>query len=162
MATNDTVFTLDGTTTTVISHAATLANTSWTYSGLTGCTMNDFDNSTDKYPHLRLVLDIPDTFAAAPSAGGAIQIYMLILNSDGTSDDIPAPDSGGLKAARLITSIGIPAVDVAQRHTVLVHDVLGGVTGAQFFILNSTGQQISYTSNATTLKATSFTYNPAA
>lgn len=162
MATNDLQFTIDGTTTTVISHAAALSNAGWTYSGLTGCTMTDFDNSTDKYPHLRLVLDMPDTFAAAPTAGGYVNVYMLILNSDGTSDDIPAPDSTALKAAKWICAIPIQAYDVAQRVTAIVHDVLGGVTGAQFFIENKCGQQISYTSAPTTLKATSFTYNPAA
>lgn len=159
---NELQFTIDGTTTTVISHAASLANAGWTYSGLAGCTMNDFDNSTDKYPHLRLVLDIPDTFAAAPTAGGYVGVYMLVLNSDGTSDDIPAPDSVALKAAKWICSIPIQAYDVAQRVTALVEGVLAGVTGAQFFIENKCGQQISYSSNPITLKATSYTYNPAA
>ena len=162
MATNDLQFTIDGTTTTVVSLAATLANAAWTYTGLTSCTMNDFDNSTDKYPHLRLVLEIPDTFVAAPTAGGYANIYMLILNSDGTSDDIPAPDSVALKAAKWICAIPIQAYDVAQRVTAIVHDVLGGVTGAQFFIENKCGQTFSYSSGATTPKATSFTYNPAA
>ena len=159
---NELQFTIDGTTTTVVSMAAALANAAYTYSGLSGCTMNDFDNSTDKYPHLRLVLDIPDTFAAAPTAGGYVNVYMLILNSDGTSDDIPAPDSTALKAAKWICAIPIQAYDVAQRVTALVEGVLAGVTGAQFFIENKCGQQISYSSNPITLKATSYTYNPAA
>lgn len=142
--------------------AAALANAGYTYSGLAGCTMTDFDNSTNKYPHLRLVLDLPDTFAAAPTAGGYFNIHMRVLNSDGTSDDIPAPDTTALKAAKLIAWAPIQAYDVAQRVTVIVHDVLAGVTGAQFFIENRCGQQASYTSSPITLKATGFTYNPTA
>lgn len=161
MATNDLQFTL-GTPVTAVSLAATLANASYTYTGLASCTMNDLDNSTTKHPHLRCVLDIPDTFAAAPTAGGYFNVYMLVLNSDGTSDDIPAPDATALKAAKWICSIPIQAYDVAQRVTAYVHNVLGGVTGAQFFIENKCGQTASYSSGAITLKVTSFTYNPTA
>lgn len=159
---NELQFTIDGTTTTVVSLAAALANAGYTYSGLSGCTNTDFDNSTDKYPHLRLVLDLPDTFAAAPTAGGYFNVYMLPLNTDGTSDDIPAPDATALKAAKWITSIPIQAYDVAQRVTVYVFDALLGVTAAQFFVENKCGQQASYSSNPITLKATSFTHSPAA
>lgn len=162
MATNDLVFTIDGTTTTVCSMAAALPNNEWVYSGKIGYTGTDFDNSTDKYPHARLVLDIPDTFAAAPTAGGYFNVYMLVLNSDGTSDDLPAPDSVALKAAKWICAIPIQAYDVAQRVTVYLENILNGVTGAQFFIENKCGQQASYTSAAITLKATSYTNNPAA
>lgn len=162
MATNDLVFTIDGTTTTVVSMAAALPNNEWTYAGKTGCTNTDFDNSTDKYPHARLVLDIPDTFAAAPTAGGYFSVYMLVLNSDGTSDDIPAPDATALKVAKWICAIPIQAYDVAQRVTVYLENVLNGVTGAQFFIENKCGQQASYSSGAITLKVTSYTNNPAA
>ncbi len=159
---NETQFVLDGTTTTVVSLAATLTNASWTYTGLTGLTMTDFDNSTDLYPHVRLVLDVPDTFSAAPSAGAYFNVYMLVLNSDGTSDDIPAPDATALKAAQFIGSIPIQIYDVAQRVTAVMHGVLAGVTGAQFFIENKTGVSASYSTLPITLKATSFTYKPAA
>lgn len=142
--------------------AAALANNAYTYSGLSGCTMLDVDNSTTLYPHARFVLDIPDTFAAAPTAGGYFNVWMLVLNSDGTSDDIPAPDSTALKAAKWVAAIPIQAYDVAQRVTVLAHDILGGVTAAQFFIENKCGQQASYSSNAITLKVTPFSYKPAA
>lgn len=161
MATNDLQFTL-GTPVTAVSLAATLANAAYTYTGLTSCTMNDLDNSTTKHPHVRLVLDIPDTFAAAPTAGGYFNVWMLVLNSDGTSDDIPAPDSTALKAAKWIAAIPIQAYDVAQRVTAYVHDVLNGVTGAQFFIENKCGQTASYSTNPITLKVTSFTNNPSA
>ena len=69
-----------GSATTVISHAATLASAANTYSGLTGCTMTQLDNSTTLYPYARAVLGIPDTFAAAPTAGGTIDLYMNHLH----------------------------------------------------------------------------------
>lgn len=161
MATNDLQFTF-GTPVTAVSLAATLSNAAYTYAGLTSCTMNDLDNSTTKHPHLRCVLDLPDTFAAAPTAGGYFNVWMLVLNSDSTSDDIPAPDATALKAAKWIAAIPIQAYDVAQRVTVYVPDILNGVTGAQFFLENRCGQNASYSSNPITLKVTSYTNNPTA
>ncbi len=157
----ETQFVLAGSSTTVISHAATLTNNSYTYTGLTGITMTDLDNSTNLYPHLRAVLDVPDTFSAAPTAGGYVGLYMLKLNVDSTSDDIPAPDSTALKAAQWIGSFPIQAYDVAQRVTIDCPNVLRGITGAQFMIENKTGVSLSYSSGAITVKVTPYTFKPA-
>lgn len=151
-----------GSSTTAISHAATLTNNSYTYTGLTGLTMNDLDNSTTLYPHLRAVLDVPDTFSAAPTAGGYVSLYLLPLNVDGTSDDIPAPDATALKAAKLIGAFSISAYDVAQRVTIDLPGVLRGLTAAQFFIENKTGVSLSYASSPITVKVTPYTFKPAA
>lgn len=153
---------LIGSATTVISHAASLASNGYTYSGLSGCTMTDFDNSTLLYPHARATLDCPDTFAAAPTAGGYVNLYMLPLNVDGTADDLPAPDATALKAARWVGAFPIAAYDVAQRVTIDLPGVLRGLTACQFFIENKTGQAISYSSGATTVKITPYTFQPAA
>lgn len=161
MTTNAAQFVLE-TPTTVISLAATLTANSWTYSGLTGCTMTTLDNSTVKCPHLRLVLDIPDTFSAAPNAGAYANVYMLVLNSDGTNDDLAAPDSAGLKAARLIDSIPIHAHDVGQRITRIIPNAILGVTHADFSLENKTGVSMSYTTNPITLKATPLSLVPSA
>lgn len=157
----ETQFVFSASATTVISHAATLTNNSYTYSGLTGLTMTDLDNSTDKYPHLRAVLDVPDTFSAAPSAGGYVGLYMLKLNVDSTSDDIPAPDSTALKAAQWVGSFPIQAYDVAQRVTIDCPNVLRGITGAQFMVENKTGVSLSYASSPITVKVTPYTFKPA-
>jgi hypothetical protein len=157
----ETQFVLAASSTTVISHAATLTNNSYTYSGLTGLTMTDLDNSTDKYPHLRAVLSVPDTFSAAPSAGGYVGLYMLKLNVDSTSDEVPAPDSTALKAAQWIGSFPIQAYDVAALVAIDVPNVLRGVTGAQFFIENKSGVSGSYSSNPITVKVTPYTFKPA-
>lgn len=149
-----------GSATTVISHAASLANNGWTYSGLTGLTMADLDNSTLLYPHARATLHCPDTFAAAPSAGAYVNLYMLPLNVDGTADDLPSPDATAIKAARWVGSFPISAYDVEQRITIDLPDLLCGLTAAQFFIENKTGQAISYASAPTTVKITPYTVVP--
>ena len=59
-----------GSSTTVISLAAALASGANTYTGLTGLTNTQLDNSTLLYPYARAVLGVPDTFAAAPTAAG--------------------------------------------------------------------------------------------
>lgn len=145
--------------TPVISLAATLANGANTYSGLGGCTMTTLDNSTDKYPHVRVVLDIPDTFAAAPTAGSVINLYMTCNNIDGTNDETPVPGATDIiYLAKWIGAFRLDNQDVATRKSIILLDVLAGVESADFYIENQCGQTISYTSAATTVKAQPFTY----
>ena len=148
-----------GSATTVISHAATLASAANTYSGLTGCTMTQLDNSTTLYPYARAVLGIPDTFAAAPTAGGTIDLYMTLDDIDGTSDETPLPAATDITyLAKYVGSFVVDNQDVAQIKPIIIS--LEGVQKAQFYILNSTGQTISYSSNPTTVKITPFSYAP--
>ena len=148
-----------GSATTVISHAATLASSANTYSGLTGCTMTQLDNSTTLYPYARAVLGIPDTFAAAPTAGGTVDLYMTLDDIDGTSDETPLPAATDITyLAKYVGSFVVDNQDVAQIKPIIIS--LEGVQKAQFYILNSTGQTISYSSNPTTVKITPFSYMP--
>ena len=148
-----------GSTTTVISHAATLASAANTYSGLTGCTMTQLDNSTTLYPYARAVLGIPDTFAAAPTAGGTIDLYMTLDDIDGTSDETPLPAATDIAyLGKYVGSFVVDNQDVALIKPIIIS--LEGVQKAQFYILNSSGQQISYSSNPTTVKVTPFSYMP--
>jgi hypothetical protein len=143
--------------TTVISHAATLATGANTWA--TGTTMTALNNSTDKYPHCRFVLDIPDTFAAAPTAGSVINLYMTVNNIDGTSDETPVPGATDIvNLARYVGSFRLDNQDVATRKAIYVFDVLAGVENADFYIENQSGQTISYSSNPTTVKAQPFTF----
>lgn len=148
-----------GSPTTVISHAATLANAANTYSGLTGCTMTQLDNSTNLYPYALAVLGIPDTFAAAPTAGGTVELWMTLDDIDGTSDETPAPGAADISnLAKYVGQWIVDDQDVAQIKPITIS--LHGVQKAQFYIKNNTGQQISYSSNPTTVKVTPFTYGP--
>lgn len=148
-----------GSATTVISHAAVLASAANTYSGLTGCTMTQLDNSTTLYPYARAVLGIPDTFAAAPTAGGTIDLYMSLDDIDSTSDETPLPAATDITyLAKYVGSFVCDNQDVALIKPIVIS--LEGVQKAQFYILNSSGQQISYSSNPTTVKITPFSYMP--
>lgn len=149
-----------GSSTTAISLAAALSTAANTYSGLSGCTMTQLDNSTALYPYARAVLGIPDTFAAAPTAGGTVDLYMTLDDIDGTSDETPLPGATDITyLGKYVGSFVVDNQDVAVIKPIVIS--LEGVQKAQFYILNSSGQQISYTSNPTTVKITPFTYAPA-
>lgn len=148
-----------GSTTTVISLAAALGNAANTYNGLSGCTMTQLDNSTLNYPCARAVLSIPDTFAAAPTAGGTIDLYMILDDIDGTSDETPEPANSDIDyLAKWVGSWTVDNQDVAYIKPINI--ALDGVQKARFCIKNSTGQQVSYTSNPITVKITPYSLAP--
>lgn len=148
--------------TTVISLAASLANDANTHSGHSGITQTALDNSTDKYPHCRFVLEVPETFAAAPSSGAYFDIWMTQNDIDGTSDETPVPGATDIESlAQWIGSISIDNQDVAQRKVLIAHMCLSGVNSALFYVRNKTGQATSYSSTPLTLKAQPFTVEDA-
>lgn len=148
-----------GSSTTAISLAASLANGANTHSGHSGITQTAVDNSTDKYPHAKFVLSVPETFAAAPSAGAYFDIWMTEENIDGTSDETPVPGATDIESlARWVGSINIDNQDVAQLKPLVVHNILATVSSALFYVRNQTGQATTYTSTALTLKVTPFSY----
>jgi hypothetical protein len=148
-----------GSSTTVCSLAATLANAANTYSGLGSYTQTQLDNSTDLYPWGRAVLGVPDTFAAAPTAGSTVDLYMTLDDIDGTSDETPEPGATDiLYLAKFVGSFVLDNQDVATIKPLIFS--LHGVQKARFNILNSSGQTMSYTSAAITVKVTPFTYGP--
>ena len=153
---------LMGSTTTAISLAASLANNANTHSGHSGITQTAVDNSTTKYPHAKFVLEIPETFAAAPSAGAYFDIWMTEEDIDGTADETPLPAATDIiDLARYVGTIRIDNQDVAQRKPLIVHDILAGVSSAIFYVRNVTGQATTYSSTPLTLKVTPFTYQDA-
>lgn len=148
-----------GSATTVISLAASLASAANTYPGLAGCTTTQLDNTTNNYPYALAVLNITDTFAAAPTAGGTIDLYMFLDDIDGTADETPIPASSDiLYLAKHVGSWVMDNQDVATIKPMVIS--LLGVQKARFAIYNNCGQQISYTSTATTVKVTPFSFAP--
>ena len=148
-----------GSSTTVISHAATLASGENTYTGLTGLTNTQLDNSTNLYPWARAVLGVPDTFAAAPTAGGTFDLYMIQDDIDGTSDETPEPGASDIiYIAKWVGAWIVDNQDVAMIKPIVIS--LEGVQKARFFVTNSCGQQASYSSNPLTVKITPFSYMP--
>lgn len=148
-----------GSSTTVISHAAALASGANTYTGLTGLTNTQLDNSALLYPYARAVLGVPDTFAAAPTAGGTFDLYMVLDDIDGTSDETPEPGASDiLYLAKWVGAWVVDNQDVATIKPIVIS--LEGVQKARFFVQNNCGQQASYTSNPMTVKITPFSYMP--
>lgn len=146
-------------TTTVISLAASLASGANTYSGHAGFTPQALDNSTDKYPHCKFVLNVPETFAAAPTAPAYFDLWMTENDIDGTSDETPVPGATDvIYLARFVGRIPIDNQDVANLKPLVVHGILAGVSSALFYLRNQTGQATTYSATALTVKATPFTY----
>jgi len=148
--------------TTAVSLAASLAADANTYSGMSGITMTALDNSTDKYPHARFVLEVPETFAAAPAVGAYFDIWMTVNDIDSTADETPVPASGDIEnRATRIGSIRIDNDDVAQRKPLIVLNCLAGVEAADFYVRNKAGQATTYSASPLTLKVTPFTFEDA-
>lgn len=149
-----------GSSTTVISLAATLTNAANTYTGMSGITMTALSNSL-QYPDARFVLDIPDTFAAAPTAGSTIDVYMTVDNIDSTSDETPVPAASDItNLARYVCSFVMDNQDVATRKVKIVQGCLHGVVDANFYLYNGCGQTLSYSTNPITLKVTPLSLMP--
>ena len=145
--------------TTVISLAASLANGGNTHSGHSGITQTALDNSTDKYPHAKIVLNVPETFAAATTAGGYFDIWMTENDIDGTSDETPVPGATDIESlAKRVGVINIDNQDVANLKPLMVNGILATVSSALFYVRNKTGQATTYSATALTLKVTPFTY----
>ena len=128
---------------------------------MASCTHANLDNSYLLYPYAKAVLLIPDTFAAAPTAGSTIDLYMTDLDTDGAGTaETPVPAASDITyLGKYVGSFVLDDQDVAQVKPIIIS--LEGVKAARFNILNSSGQQISYSSNPTLVKITPFTYAPA-
>jgi len=139
--------------TTCISLTATLNN------GSVGGGTTILDNSTNLYPLATAELYVPDTFAAAPTDRSTVDLYMVRYNvSGGTDDDTSAPTGTDVEAAEYVGSFLIYDTDEAQRNTIVIS--LAGVNAAHFYIKNSCGQNMTYSSNAITVKIMPFTFGP--
>jgi hypothetical protein len=148
-----------GSPTTVISLAATLASGSNTYAGLANCTMTQLDNSSTLYPYAKAVLEIPDTFAAAPTAGSTFDLYMIEDDIDGTQDEAPEPGATDiLYLAKYVGSFVMDNQDVATYKAITIS--LHGVQKARYAVQNNCGQTSSYSTNPLVVKITPFTYAP--
>ena len=131
---------------TVITTTGTLADGIFSVDS-TNATITQFDNSSVLWPTARLTLDIPDTFAAAPTAGTTIDLYMAIDDMAGGTGDETAPTTTDQKGATYVGSFALYATDENQPKQVVVS--LIGVTKARFFIQNNSGQTMSFSSGAT-------------
>jgi len=127
-----------GTAQTVINTATDIA--AGNFSG----TPTTFDNTTDSaVPYARYakaVLQAPD-WAAAPVAGTVIELWGVLQDVDGTSDDTDAPSGTSAGGARFFGAWPAAAADALQRRTITIS--LLGVEKCNFYVRNGTAQNMN-------------------
>lgn len=128
-----------GTAQTVINTATDIAA-----SNFSGSPSATFDNTTDAaVPYARYALamaEFPD-WAAAPVAGTVVELWGVLIDTDGTDDDTDAPSGTAAGGARFFGAWVIAAADALQRRTITIS--LLGVQKVDFYIKNGTAQNMN-------------------
>lgn len=123
-----------GTAQTVIDSAVDIA------SGNFGSAGTIFDNTSDSSvpyaTHALVVMSVPD-FGSAPAAGSTIELWGLMQNVDGTSDETDAPSGTAQGGATYLGGMVVAAVDALQRRSFVIS--LEGITAFVPYIRNGTG-----------------------
>jgi hypothetical protein len=117
------------------------------------------DNSTDLYPYAVATFNCPGTFGAAPTNNSSVNLYAVLQDVDGTSDDTAAPTGTDVESARFMGAFPIYDTDEEQRVTINIS--LDGIRKALFYIENKTGQTITGSASHIYVKITPYTYAPA-
>lgn len=103
-----------------------------------------YDNTTDaavpEAPLAVAVAVFPD-WAAAPAAGTAVELWGVLQDVDGTSDDTDAPSGTAVNGARFFGSFPISAADALQRRTITID--MRGVKKVSFYFKNGTAQNMN-------------------
>jgi hypothetical protein len=151
---NDLIQKFSASTTTVIDLTADLTN-----SNVAGGTTL-LDNSTELYPYAVAVFNNPGSFGAAPTANSTVNLYAVLQDTDGTSDDTATPTGTAVESARYMGAFPIYNVDEEQR--VSIDICLKGIRKAYFYIENKCGQTITGTGSHIYVKITPYTVTPSA
>ena len=151
---NDLIMKWSSTTTTVIDLTADLTNNS--VAG--GTTL--LDNSTELMPYARATFNNPGTFGAAPTNNSTVNLYAVLQDTDGTSDDTAAPTGSDVESARFMGAFTIYDTDEEQRCSIDID--LIGIQKAYFYIENKTGQTITGSASHIYVKITPYTLTPSA
>jgi hypothetical protein len=151
---NDAIMKWSATTTTVIDLTADLTNNS--VAG--GTTL--LDNSTELMPYARATFNNPGTFGAAPTNNSTVNLYAVLQDTDGTSDDTAAPTGSDVESARFMGAFTIYDTDEEQRCSIDID--LMGIQKAYFYIENKTGQTITGSASHIYVKITPYTLTPSA
>jgi len=164
MTTGAAILDFAGSTTTVISIAEAVTD------GRVVGGNTEFDNTTTLWPLATATIRCQDTFAAAPTTGKTIDLYMIRGDIDGTSIDSSGDaayaavanaaaltDTNGMEYCGSFVSDGNDE-DFKRQITIS----LVGVRKARFYIKANLGQGLSYSTNAITVKIEGFTYAPTA
>lgn len=147
---NDTMMKFSSTVTTVIDLTADLTN-----SNIGGGTAL-LDNSVELYPYAVATFNNPGTFGAAPTNNSSVNLYAVLQDTDGTSDDTAAPAGTDVESARFVGAFPVYDTDEEQRVSITIS--LDGIKKAYFYIENKTGQTIIGAGSHIYVKITPFTY----
>lgn len=126
--------------------AQTVINTGTDIAGgnFSGAPASTYDNTNDaSYPYAEwavAVLQAPD-WAAAPAAGTYVELWGVLIDVDGTSDDTDAPSGSTPNGARFFGAWPIDDVDALQRRTITISML--GVQKVDFYIRNGTAQNMN-------------------
>jgi hypothetical protein len=142
------------TTTTVINLTSDLAN-----NNVAGGTAA-LDNTAEKYPYAKAVFNNPGTWSAAPTNLSVMNLYMVRLNVDGTSDDTSAPTGTDVESAEFVGAFQLYDTDEEQRVTIFID--LRGALEANFYIENKSGVTCTGSGSNIYVKITPCTIMPAA
>jgi len=163
MTTGAAILDYDGTPTTVISLSETISD------GRVVGGNTAFDNSTDKWPLALATIRVQDTFGAAPTTGLTIDLYMIRgeiatgVDSSGDAAYAAVANAAALTDTNGMDYCGSFAVDGNdQDFKRQITISLVGVREARFYIKNTTGQTLVYSSNPITVTIEGLTYAPVA
>lgn len=129
-----------GTAQTVINTATDIAA-----GNFSGAPAASFDNTSDAaVPYANLanaMIEMPD-WAAAPAAGTVVELWGVLLNTDGTEDDTDPPSGTASNGARFFGAWPVAPADALQRRTITIS--LEGVNSAvDFYVRNGTAQNMN-------------------
>jgi hypothetical protein len=129
-----------GTAQTVIDLAVDIAAANFS-----GAPAAAFDNTTDAVVPNALwaeaMAEFPD-WAAAPAAGTVVELWGVLIDTDGTDDDTDAPATTVVGGAMFFGSFPIAAVDALQRRTIVI-SLLAVKNKVNFYLKNGTAQNMN-------------------
>lgn len=130
-----------GTSQTVINTATDIATL--TFSGAPAAS---FDNTSDASvplaPYAQAMLEVPD-WGAAPVDGTQVELWGILLNTDGTDDDTDAPTGSASAGARLFGSWKMYTTDPGVVRRTITISLLGVNSLVDFYIKNGTAQNMN-------------------
>ncbi|WP_448506620.1 hypothetical protein [Immundisolibacter sp.] len=105
----------------------------------------DFDNTSDASvpdaPFALAMIEIPD-WGAAPVAGTTVELWGLMLDTNGTADDTDPPSSTASGGARWLGSWVVAGVDAGvQRREIVIN--LTGIRKFTPYVKNMTAQNMN-------------------
>jgi hypothetical protein len=147
----------DGTAQTVINTATDIA--AGNFSGAPAASFTNNDATVPNAPYALAMAEFPD-WAAAPVAGTVVELWGVLLDTDGTDDDSDAPSGTAQGGARFFGAWTIAAADALQRRTIVISldGIIDGID-VDFYIKNGTAQNMNNDGGTNAVvKITPFSY----